>query len=302
MATKRRFPVIAVTGSSGAGTSTVREAFSHIFYREGMRALYVEGDSFHRHTRSEMKRQTRQAKERGRNLSHFSPEANLIDEMVDLFKGYRETGAGRLRHYLHNEEEAAEWNQKAGTFTPWQEVPKDTDLMLYEGLHGGLPEVVRYVDLLVGVVPIINLEWIQKIQRDSSERGYETERVVDAIKRRMDDYVEHITPQFSRTDINFQRIPTVDTSNPFIAREVPTADESLVVIRIKKRMIKRYDIDLVHLKDMIDHSFISRRNTLVIPGPKMPFAMEVILAPVVEDLVRRSRKGKSLPGGKRKVE
>ncbi len=172
--------------------------------------------------------------------------------------------------------------------------------MLYEGLHGGLPEVVDYVDLLVGVVPIINLEWIQKIQRDSQERGYETERVVDAIKRRMDDYVEHITPQFSRTDINFQRIPTVDTSNPFIARDVPTADESLVVIRIKKRMIKRYDIDLVYLKQMIEHSFISRRNTLVVPGNKMPFAMEVILAPVVEDLIKRSRKGKPLPKRKRK--
>jgi len=93
------------------------------------------------------------------------------------------------------------------------------------------------------------------------------------------------TPQFSRTDINFQRIPTVDTSNPFVSREVPTSDESLVVIRVKKRLIKRYDIDLVYIKNTIENSFISRRNTLVIPGTKLVFAMEVLLAPIIEDLV-----------------
>ncbi|MCW8908297.1 MAG: phosphoribulokinase [Sedimenticola sp.] len=286
---KREFPIVAVTGSSGSGTSTVRDAFSHIFYREGIQALMVEGDSYHRYTRAEMKKATKQAKQQGRNLSHFSPEANLLNELAQLFKSYKATGHGKIRHYLHNEEEALQWGLKPGTFTPWKEPGEETDLLLYEGLHGGMPEVRKYVDLLIGVVPIINLEWIQKIQRDNETRGYDTETVVEAIKRRMDDYVEHITPQFSHTDINFQRIPTVDTSNPFISREVPSADESLVVIRVKKKLIKKYDIDLVHLKHMIENSFISRRNTLVIPGTKMTFAMEVILAPIIEDLVKNSK-------------
>lgn len=298
---KRRYPVVAVTGSSGSGTSTVKEAFSHIFFREGIKAVFVEGDSFHRYERAEMKKATKLAKQRGCNLSHFSPEANLVDELSELFRNYRSTGHGKIRQYLHNKDEAAPWNLPPGTFTPWQDIEEKSDLLLYEGLHGGLPEVRPYVDLLIGVVPIINLEWIQKIARDNQQRGYDTETVVEAIKRRMDDYVEHITPQFSKTDINFQRIPTVDTSNPFITREVPGADESLVVIRIKKRMIKKYNIDLVYLKQMIDHSFISRRNTLVIPGTKMTFAMEVILAPVIEDLVKRAKAGKKLTGDKWRV-
>ncbi len=286
---KREFPIVAVTGSSGAGTSTVRDAFSHIFYREGIQALLVEGDSYHRHTRSDMKKATKLAKQKGRNLSHFSPEANLLDELAELFKNYKAQGQGKIRHYLHNDEEALQWGLKAGTFTPWEETKEETDLLLYEGLHGGMPEVRPYVDLLIGVVPIINLEWIQKIQRDNETRGYDTESIVEAIKRRMDDYVEHITPQFSHTDINFQRIPTVDTSNPFISREVPSADESLVVIRVKKKIIKKYNIDLVNMKHMIENSFISRRNTFVIPGTKMSFAMEVLLTPIIEDLVKNSK-------------
>ncbi|MCW8890888.1 MAG: phosphoribulokinase [Sedimenticola sp.] len=286
---KRDFPVVAVTGSSGAGTSTVREAFSHIFYREGIQALMVEGDSYHRYTRSDMKKATKLAKQKGRNLSHFSPDANLLDELAELFKNYKAHGKGKTRRYLHNEEQALLMGQKPGTFTPWEETKDETDLLLYEGLHGGMPEVRKYVDLLIGVVPIINLEWIQKIQRDNETRGYDTESIVEAIKRRMDDYVEHITPQFSHTDINFQRIPTVDTSNPFISREVPSADESLVVIRVKKKIIKKYNIDLVNMKHMIENSFISRRNTLVIPGTKMIFAMEVLLTPIIEDLVKNSK-------------
>jgi phosphoribulokinase len=282
---KKYFPVIAVTGSSGAGTSSVKEAFGHVFYREKIRAILIEGDSFHRYDREAMRRAVQEAREAGRTLSHFGRDANLFDELADLFRTYRETGGGRRRYYLHSDEEANPWGLKAGQFTPWEAIEERSDLLMYEGLHGGVPEVARYVDLLIGVVPTINLEWIQKIHRDSRERGYTAEQVVTTIKSRMDDYVDYITPQFSLTDINFQRIPTVDTSNPFVARDLPSADESLVVIRIKKRAIKKYDIDLTFLKNMIEHSFISRRNTLVVPGPKMSLAMEILVAPIIEHLM-----------------
>ncbi|MCA9730641.1 MAG: phosphoribulokinase [Deferribacteres bacterium] len=285
---KNKYPVVAITGSSGAGTTTVKTAFGHVMLRENIKAVFIEGDSFHRYDRKEMKERVAQAIKVGKYCSHFSKNANLIDELAQLFKTFKSTGSGKRRFYLHSDAEAAAWPElKPGQFTPWEEIKPEYDMLFYEGLHGGVEEVVPFVDLLIGVVPIINLEWIQKIQRDISHRGYTAEEVVNTIKTRMDDYVDFITPQFSRTDINFQRIPTVDTSNPFIARDVPSADESLVVIRIKKEIIKEYDIDLTYLKLMLEGSFISRRNTIVVPGPKMGLAMELIVTPIIQDLIKK---------------
>jgi len=202
---------------------------------------------------------------------------------------YSEHGTGLRRHYLHSWEEAQHFGQSPGTFTPWAQLPADTDLLFYEGLHGGIVtervNVARYVDLLIGVVPIVNLEWIQKVHRDTAERGYSPEAVTDTILRRMHDYTHYIVPQFSRTDINFQRVPTVDTSNPFAARDIPTLDESFVVIRF--RDTRKTKPDFVNLLHMIHDSFMSRRNTIVVPGGKMGFAMEIILQPLIERLVRR---------------
>ncbi|MES9815993.1 MAG: phosphoribulokinase [Candidatus Thiodiazotropha sp.] len=283
----KKHPVVAVTGSSGAGTTTVKRAFEHIFYRDGFKSAVVEGDSFHRYTRVEMREKMAQG------LSHFSPEANHFDKIAELFKTYGETGGGQKRYYLHSPEEAAEHNarlgcdQQPGEFTPWETIDEGTDLLFYEGLHGmvvdGDVDVARYVDLGVGVVPIVNLEWIQKIFRDNAERGYSEEAIVDTIMRRMPDYINHITPQFSRTDINFQRVPTVDTSNPFIARDIPTPDESFVVIRFSDP--KKFDIDFPYLLSMIDGSFMSRRNSIVVPGGKMGFSMEIVLQPIIERMM-----------------
>ncbi len=178
---------------------------------------------------------------------------------------------------------------KSGEFTPWEEIEPNTDLLFYEGLHGLVKtadvDMTRYVDLKVGVVPVVNLEWIQKIRRDSGERGYREDEVVDSILRRMPDYVNFITPQFSQTDINFQRVATVDTSNPFIARDIPTLDESFVVIRFRKPDIRSTDFS--NLLSMINGSFMSRRNTIVVPGGKMGMAMEIILTPIICDLLQR---------------
>ena len=269
-------PVIAVTGSSGAGTTTVKNAFEHIFHREGIKPLVIEGDSFHKYDRAEMKRAIKEYAEKGKTISHFGPEANLFDKLEETFRTYGETGGCRRRFYLHSEEEAEPYGQKPGEFTPWEEIPPGTsDLLFYEGLHGG-------------VVPIVNLEWIQKIFRDHGQRGYSPEAIVDTILRRMPDYVNYITPQFSRTHINFQRVPTVDTSNPFIARDIPTPDESFVVIRF--RFPK--GVDCPYLLSMIDGSFMSRPNTIVVPGGKMGFAMEVVLTPLIHELIEKKRKGK----------
>jgi phosphoribulokinase len=147
-------------------------------------------------------------------------------------------------------------------------------------------DVAKYADLKIGVVPVINVEWIQKIHRDRASRGYSTEAVTDTILRRMPDYVRYMCPQFSVTDINFQRIPTVDTSNPFIARWIPTPDESMVVIRFRNSS----GIDFSYLLAMIQHSFMSRANSIVIPGNKLDLAMQLILTPLILQLVERKKR------------
>ncbi|MDE2148740.1 MAG: phosphoribulokinase [Gammaproteobacteria bacterium] len=287
----KQHPIIAVTGSSGAGTTTVMQSFKHIFRREGINAFAVEGDAFHRFDRKAMREEMRKAEKERSNLSHFGPEANLFAELEALFRAYAESGAGRSRKYLHDEEEAAPYGQSPGSFTPWQDVPADTDLLFYEGLHGAAVHddlnIAQHPDLLIGVVPIINLEWIQKLHRDKTLRGYSHEAVVDTILRRMPDYVKHICPQFSRTHVNFQRVPTVDTSNPFIARDIPTPDESMVVIRFANPK----GIDFPYLLSMLHDSWMSRPNTIVCPGGKMGLAMQLIFTPMIlrlMDLKRRA--------------
>jgi phosphoribulokinase len=293
-----KHPVVAVTGSSGAGTTTVKRAFENIFQREHIKPVVVEGDSFHSLNRAEFREAVKKAEAAGStSFSHFGPEANHFDKLEALFKNYGENGKGKKRYYLHSDDEAAEHNKrlgttlKAGEFTPWEDIPSGSDLMFYEGLHGlvvnGTTNMAQHVDLGVGVVPVVNLEWIQKIHRDNKERGYSPEVIVDTILRRMPDYVNHITPQFSFTDINFQRVATVDTSNPFIARDIPTPDESFVVIRFKR--VEKLGVDFPYLLNMIPNSFMSRRNTIVVPGGKMGYAMELILTPVIHDMLARRK-------------
>jgi phosphoribulokinase len=283
-------PIISVTGSSGAGTTTVKKAFEDMFRRKKIKAAVVEGDSFHSLDRQEMKQAIKLAEQEGRTMSHFGSDANLFDKLEELFRTYAKTGTGMKRYYLHNEAEAAPFGQNPGTFTPWEPLPENTDILFYEGLHGGIitdkVDVAQWVDLLIGVVPIINLEWIQKISRDCAERGYSAEAVTHTILRRMPDYINYIVPQFSHTHITFQRVPLVDTSNPFIARDIPTADESLVVIRFNKYR----DQDYTYLLSMIHGSFMSRPNTLVVPGGRMGFAMQVIFQPILDELMEKKRK------------
>jgi phosphoribulokinase len=285
----RKHPIVAVTGSSGAGTSTVKKALEHIFRRAGARAALIEGDSFHRYDRKEMKKELEKAKKENTNLSHFGPEGNLFEKQLELFRSYGQSGTGERRYYIHNEEEAALHGIPPGTFSDWEPIPPDTDLLFYEGLHGGVVtaeiDMAKEVDLLIGVCPTINLEWVQKINRDTAERGYRQEDVMDVIYRRMYDYMHYILPQFSQTHINFQRIPLTDTSNPFCSTSIPTADQSLVMIHfLKPKPSIEYKINL---KGLIEGATLTGFNTLVVPGGKMMYAMELILTRRILDLLKQ---------------
>src|SRR3989344_393274 len=308
----KKFPIVAVTGSSGAGTTTVRHAFHDIFRREGISGAFVEGNAFLRYEGKEMNRLIREAQAQKKNLSHFGPELNQFDRLEALFKEYSEHGTGEVRHYV-TQGEQEQFGLPPGTFTPWRQIPADTDLLFYEGLHGGVVartwtrrkmspshnphvierrnahdgnngvDVAQYVDLLIGVVPVVNLEWIQKIHRDTNVKGHSPEAVTNTILRRLRDYTDYITPQFSLSDINFQRVPVVDTSNPFIARDEPTLWESVVVIRFREPE----KFDFPNLLRRIQDSYMSRPNTMVIPGGKMLLAMEIICTPLVHELIEK---------------
>ena len=312
-----KHPIIAVTGSSGAGTTTVCNAFAEVFRREKITSFFIEGNSFRRYNREKMREFVTESMQRGRPVSHFGPEANLFDRMEGVFQEYSRTGSCLYRKYAENLEQAEALGVPVGTFTPWKEIPDGSDLLFYEGMHGGVTweswsrrdmspshnpfvvkvrqqmmeradygiDVARWVDLLIGVVPAINLEWIQKIHRDTTEKGGTQEAVAHTIMRRMPDYIKYITPQFSLTDINFQRVPLVDTSNPFIARDIPCLDESITVIRFREP--KKFDFP--NLLNKLDGSFMSRSNTLVVPGGSMRQAMEVICTPMVQRLVEMKR-------------
>ncbi|MFG1345149.1 phosphoribulokinase [Xanthobacter autotrophicus DSM 431] len=286
-----KHPIIVVTGSSGAGTTSVKRTFDQIFRREGVKAAYVEGDAFHRYDRLEMRElMAAEAAKGNKHFSHFSPDTNLLGELGQLFRDYGATGSGRFRHYVHDVDEAKAYGTEPGRFTDWEDVEGGTDLLFYEGLHGAVVtddlNLAQHADLKIGVVPVINLEWIQKIHRDKATRGYSTEDVTDTILRRMPDYVRYICPQFTETDINFQRVPTVDTSNPFTARWIPTPDESMVVIRFRDP----HGIDFPYLLSMIHNSFMSRANSIVIPGNKQDLAMQLLLTPLIMKLMDRKRR------------
>ncbi len=292
-------PIIAVTGSSGAGTSTVREAFEYIFTNIGVTPAVIEGDSFHKFTRAEMYERVKVPDLFGRRMTHFSPDGNHLDRLEELFAEYAQAGTGEKRIYLHSEEEAAPYpGLNRGEFTEWETIPAGSDLLFYEGLHGGLVtddiDIAQHVDLLIGVVPTTNLEWIQKIHRDSSERGYSHAEVVNTIVRRMPDYAMYISPQFSRTDVNFQRVPIVDTANPFAVQEIPTFNESLVIVHIRRP--EKFTLSVDELRERIDNSFNIKPNQLVMPAEKMVYAMETLLTPVIKMLVEKHTVVKSQVG------
>jgi len=288
MSTKH--PIISVTGSSGAGTSTVKATFDQIFRREGIKSVSIEGDAFHKYNRADMKAALDQRLAIGdHSFSHFSLEANELGELERVFREYGQTGKGRTRIYMHDGAQAAKFGVASGEFTPWEAFADGSDMLFYEGLHGAVSadgiDIARYADLKIGVVPVVNLEWIQKIHHRAL-RGYSTEAVTGVILRRMDAYVKCIMPQFSNTNINFQRVPVVDTSNPFIARSIPTLDESIVVIRFANPR----GIDFPYLTSMIDGSWMSRANSIVVPGGKMDLAMQLILTPLILRLNETARR------------
>ncbi|WP_319380599.1 phosphoribulokinase [Thiomicrorhabdus sp.] len=300
-------PIVTVTGSSGAGTSFVKRAVEKIFARENLNVAIVEGDSYHKYSRVEMREKVAESKANGGPvLTHFSEQANLFNELEALFKEYKEGATGKRRYYIHSEEEATEHNARLGTnlspgeFTPWEPIPEGTDVLFYEGLHGmvkrmdhgpeeGMHNVAQYVDLGIGVAPSINIEWMQKIYRDTSERPYSVQQVREVILERMPDYIETLVPQFHRTHINFHRVPLIDTSDPFStmsddAPMGPAPEDSLIICHVRHQ-----DINLEEIKEQIPDAFLQNDETLVCNGSYMVQAMDLMMTPIIQNLIAKKR-------------
>ncbi|VAW67313.1 Phosphoribulokinase [hydrothermal vent metagenome] len=303
----QKHPVIAVTGASGAGTTAVQLAFKEIFFRQKINAAFIQGDGFLRYNEAESEKMISQALADGRHLSCYGPDLNDFKKLEDCFKHYAQNGSCDMRFKI-TEENKHLYQEPVGEFTQWQQSPSHSDCLFYEGMHGGVVaqtwtrrksentdtplkdrrsdrsnsiNAAQYVDLLIGVVPAINLEWIQRIQHDQIIRKQSAEQVTANILEQLQDYIYFIVPQFSITDINFQRMPVVDTSNPFDLQPVPTEKESIIVISFKEP--DKYNLD-TYLK-RIDGSFMSGRSNLVIPGGQMQHALDVICAPLIEALI-----------------
>lgn len=312
-----RHPIVAITGASGAGTTVVKRVFQNIFLREGVNAAFVSGESFRRYDRTEMQSVIKKAEAEGKVLSPYGPDVNRFDKLEELFSEYSQTGSGKLRRYISKEVAEESENEKEGTFSEIESLPENSDLLFYEGLHGGVVanrwtrremseshnpvvikerrgaskdkgvDIAQHVDLLLGVVPVVNLEWIQKINKEVDLRGHPRDEVAGKIVGRMQDYIHFIVPQFSVTDINFQRVPVVDSSNPFIARDIPTPSECIMVVRFREP--KKFNFP--YLLDMINGAVMSRPNTMVIPGSQEKQAMDIICTPLIHSLLEKRKAG-----------
>ena len=234
---KKKKPIIALTGPSGAGKTNIKSIFDAIFKENQIKAVYIQGDSFHKYTRTEMEALNKTES----SLTHFSPKSNHLDLLADLFKNFSISGKGMARQYAHSEKDAKNLGVNIGCFSEWKEIEQTYDILFYEGLHGGYKDdqidITRYVDLLIGITPSINLEWVQKSHRDLLVRGYSKQQVKRLIIRRLPDYLDYICPQFSRTDANLERIPLVDLSDPFKVESIPSDESSIYMLSIKNESV-----------------------------------------------------------------
>ncbi len=281
----RKRPIIALTGSSGAGKTNIKSIFNEIFFENGIKAINIQGDGFHKYTRTKMA----ELDKTGSRLTHFASECNHLDLLENLFKQFSTTGKGMTRRYAHSESEAKKIGAQIGFFSEWEEFEPNYDILLYEGLHGGFKDdkinISKYVDLLIGITPSINLEWVQKCHRYLVIRGYSKNEVKKLIIKRLPDYLEYICPQFSRTDANLERIPLVDLADPFKTKSIPADKNSIYMLSIKDNSIieglrtclEKFDLFTADSDDM----------TITVRAKELKSLFELIFLPKILNLIGR---------------
>ena len=283
-------PVVAVTGSSGAGTTSVTKTFQHIFRREGITPAIVEGDTFHRYDRKEMKL-AMAAAERTRTTtsSHFGPEANLLRELEKLFRGTARRAPASPASTCTTTTKPRPTARSRAPSRPGRICSRAATCCSTRDCTAPRSPTPS----TSSSTPTCWSAWCRSSTWSGSRRCTGTRRPAGTPPRPSPTRscagcrttCNYICPQFSRTDINFQRVPTVDTSDPFTARYIPSADESFLIIRFANPR----GIDFPYLLSMLHDSFMSRPNIIVVPGGKMELSMQLIFTPLILRLMEKKR-------------
>ena len=241
-----KHPIISVTGSSGAGTTSVKTTFKRIFNRETVNAA----SSMAMHSiamTAQMKRVMAEEAEREINhFSHFGPECQPAGGTGRVYSGISAKPEPEKPGTTCTTRKKRTCTARPGTFSAWEDIDPEYRIIVLRrtAWRGGDRRRQPGAALRpkIGVVPVVNLEWIQKIHRDKMDRGYSTQAIKDTILRRMPDYLDYICPQFSQTDINFPARADRRYIERLCARWIPTPDESMVVIRFRQSQGYRFPL------------------------------------------------------------
>ena len=164
-----KHPVIAVTGFSGAGTTTTGVAFRKIFQQLNIRAAELEATASTLHPAGNGRGDPQGARS-GRDISYFGPGpttsaccSRALSSTAKRHRPFAQVPAHLRR--------SGAYNPGAGHLHPVGATAGADRRAVLRGAARRCGrehhDVASHVDLLVGVVPIVNLEWIQKLIRDT---------------------------------------------------------------------------------------------------------------------------------------
>jgi uridine kinase len=170
--------VFAICGDSGSGKSTLSKLLKNCFSD----SFSLECDRYHKWERGDSN---------WTDVTHLDPKANYIEKMnEDVFN---------LK--IGKEIFQVDYNHATGTFTEEQLINPSNNLIVC-GLHTIYNKESNSIyDIKIYMDPQEELKQKWKIKRDVIERGYTIEKVLESIKKRDKDFIDHILPQKDNADV-----------------------------------------------------------------------------------------------------
>jgi uridine kinase len=224
--------VIAISGDSGSGKSTISNLINEIYNSKNI--LKFETDRYHKWERGD---------ERYKKYSHLNPDANNLEKMYnDIYQ---------LK--IGNEIYEIDYDHHIGKFTPKEKI-ESKNTVIFCGLHtlyndkiNGIIDIKIYMDTDIDLIK----KW--KIKRDVEQRGYNIEKVLNQIDVRQKDYLEYIKIQKENADIIINFYETTELKCNIIIQTKHLFDKILLYF-------PHHDINLINdiltirLKNCIDNN------------------------------------------------